>query len=41
MKISLLNPPFLPKYSRSSRSPAVTRGSTLYPMFKIVERELK
>jgi radical SAM superfamily enzyme YgiQ (UPF0313 family) len=30
MKILALNPPFLPKYSRESRSPAVTRSGTLY-----------
>jgi len=30
MKILLLNPPFLPKYSRNSRSPAVTKGGTIY-----------
>lgn len=30
MKILLLNPPFLPKYSRSSRSPAVTKSGTIY-----------
>ncbi len=30
MRILLLNPPFFPKYSRSSRSPAVTKGGTLY-----------
>ncbi|MCX6820752.1 MAG: cobalamin-dependent protein [Candidatus Aenigmarchaeota archaeon] len=30
MKVLLLNPPFLPKYSRNSRSPAVTKGGTLY-----------
>lgn len=30
MKILALNPPFLPKYSRSSRSPAVTKGGTIY-----------
>jgi anaerobic magnesium-protoporphyrin IX monomethyl ester cyclase len=34
MKIVTLNPPFLPKYSRESRSPAVTRSGTLYyPMW--------
>jgi radical SAM superfamily enzyme YgiQ (UPF0313 family) len=26
----MLNPPFLPKYSRSSRSPAVTKSGTIY-----------
>ena len=26
----MLNPPFFPKYSRSSRSPAVTKGGTIY-----------
>ncbi|MEN6566121.1 MAG: radical SAM protein [Veillonellales bacterium] len=30
MKLLLLNPPFLPKYSRSSRSPAVTKSGTIY-----------
>ncbi|MFB0544968.1 MAG: radical SAM protein [Asgard group archaeon] len=30
MKILLLNPPFLPRYSRSSRSPATTKGGTFY-----------
>ena len=30
MKILMLNPPFLPKYSRFSRSPAVTRSGTIY-----------
>ncbi len=30
MKILLLNPPFKEKFSRSSRSPAVTRGGTIY-----------
>ncbi len=30
MKILMLNPPFLPKYSRSSRSPAVTKSGTIY-----------
>ncbi len=34
MKILALNPPFLPRYSRESRSPAVTRSGTLYyPMW--------
>ncbi|MDR0307009.1 MAG: B12-binding domain-containing radical SAM protein [Chitinispirillales bacterium] len=34
MKILALNPPFLPKFSRESRSPAVTRSGTLYyPMW--------
>jgi len=34
MKILALNPPFLPKYSRESRSPAVTKSGTLYyPMW--------
>lgn len=33
MKILLLNPPFLPMFSRSSRSPAVTKSSTLYYPF--------
>jgi radical SAM superfamily enzyme YgiQ (UPF0313 family) len=30
MKILFLNPPFLPHYSRSQRSPAVTKSGTLY-----------
>jgi len=30
MKILMLNPPFLPNYSRNSRSPAVTKGGTIY-----------
>ena len=30
MKIFLLNAPFLPKYSRCSRSPAVTKSGTIY-----------
>jgi radical SAM superfamily enzyme YgiQ (UPF0313 family) len=30
MKILLVNPPFLPKYSRASRSPAVTKSGTIY-----------
>lgn len=30
MKILLLNPPFLPRFSRFSRSPAVTRSGTIY-----------
>ncbi len=30
MKILLLNPPFLPMYSRQSRSPCVTKGGTFY-----------
>jgi anaerobic magnesium-protoporphyrin IX monomethyl ester cyclase len=30
MKITLLNPPFLDKYSKSSRSPAVTKSGTIY-----------
>jgi anaerobic magnesium-protoporphyrin IX monomethyl ester cyclase len=34
MKILTLNPPFLPKFSRESRSPAVTKSGTLYyPMW--------
>ena len=34
MKILALNPPFLPMYSRESRSPAVTKSGTLYyPMW--------
>lgn len=30
MKILLLNPPFLNRYSKSSRSPAVTKSGTIY-----------
>ena len=30
MNILMLNPPFLPKYSRFSRSPAVTKSGTIY-----------
>ncbi|MBN2067699.1 MAG: radical SAM protein [Candidatus Diapherotrites archaeon] len=30
MRVLMLNPPFFPKYSRSSRSPCVTKGGTLY-----------
>lgn len=30
MKVLMLNPPFLPKFSRSSRSPAVTKSGTIY-----------
>src|SRR3989344_3564005 len=30
MRILMLNPPFLPRFSRSSRSPAVTKGGTIY-----------
>jgi anaerobic magnesium-protoporphyrin IX monomethyl ester cyclase len=30
MKILMVNPPFKPKYSRTSRSPAVTKGGTIY-----------
>lgn len=30
MKIWVLNPPFLPKFSRPQRSPAVTKSGTLY-----------
>jgi anaerobic magnesium-protoporphyrin IX monomethyl ester cyclase len=34
MKILALNPPFLPKFSREQRSPAVTKSGTLYyPMW--------
>lgn len=34
MKVLMLNPPFLPKFSRQSRSPAVTKGGTIYmPIF--------
>lgn len=30
MKVLMLNPPFLPRYSRQSRSPCVTKGGTFY-----------
>jgi len=30
MKVLLLNPPFMDKYSKSSRSPAVTKSGTIY-----------
>lgn len=30
MKILMLNPPFMDKYSKSSRSPAVTKSGTIY-----------
>jgi len=30
LKVMLLNPPFFPKFSRSSRSPAVAKGGTIY-----------
>jgi anaerobic magnesium-protoporphyrin IX monomethyl ester cyclase len=30
MKVLVLNPPFLPKFSRPQRSPAVTKSGTLY-----------
>jgi radical SAM superfamily enzyme YgiQ (UPF0313 family) len=33
MKILLLNPPFFPRFSRSQRSPAVTKSGTLYYPF--------
>ncbi len=34
MKILFLNPPFLPKFSREQRSPAVTKSGTIYyPMW--------
>lgn len=33
MKILLLNPPFKGKFSRASRSPAITRGGTIYYPF--------
>jgi len=34
IKVALVNPPFLPMYSRGQRSPAVTRSGTLYyPMW--------
>ena len=33
-RVALVNPPFLPRYSRCQRSPAVTRSGTLYyPMW--------
>jgi len=30
MKVLLLNPPFIDRFSRTSRSPAVTKGGTIY-----------
>ena len=34
MKVTFLNPPYFPMFSRESRSPCVTKSSTLYwPMF--------
>jgi len=30
MRVLLVNPPFLPRFSRSSRSPAVTKSGTIY-----------
>ena len=30
MKVLLLNPPFLDKFSKSSRSPGVTKSATIY-----------
>ncbi|MEE9323466.1 MAG: cobalamin-dependent protein, partial [Candidatus Aenigmarchaeota archaeon] len=30
MKVLMINPPFLPMYSRQSRSPCVTKGGTFY-----------
>ena len=34
MRVIMLNPPFLPRFSRESRSPAVTKSGTLYyPMW--------
>ena len=34
MKVFICNPPFLPKFSRSQRSPAVTKSGTIYfPIF--------
>lgn len=34
MRVVMLNPPFLPRFSRESRSPAVTKSGTLYyPMW--------
>ena len=33
MKVLLLNPPYFPMFSRASRSPAVTKSSTLYYPF--------
>lgn len=33
MKVLFLNPPFMGKFSRTSRSPAITRGGTIYYPF--------
>jgi len=33
MKVSFVNPPFLPRFGRASRSPAVTKSGTLYYPF--------
>ena len=30
MRVLTLNPPFLPRYSRQSRSPSVCKGATFY-----------
>jgi hypothetical protein len=30
MRVLMLNPPFLPRFSRAQRSPAVTKSGTLY-----------
>ena len=30
MKILFINPPFLPRFSRESRSPSVTKSNTMY-----------
>ena len=30
MKVLVLNPPYLPRFSRQSRSPCVTKGGTFY-----------
>ena len=35
MKILMLNPPFLSRYSRQSRSPCVTKGGTIYFPYSI------
>jgi len=33
MNILMLNPPFIGKFSRTSRSPAITKGGTIYYPF--------
>ena len=33
MRVAFLNPPFFPKFSRTSRSPAVTKSGTIYYPF--------